>query len=273
MALSDTVAICAVHQGYDGPWQDQGECAVYVNHRLIRPFIGRVAQRNGRLLGHAEWLTDKQPGESLPCLYLSMLQVHREHQGQGIGRALLDDGAELGLQRGCDRLRTVPDKEAIGFYRRCGFRPVAVARCYRLPTSVTPLPHGWRQRRYVPQKVPGLLPMRIGWEQACSQHMWEICNRPAIIAGETWQHPCASRTDEQAWVQLRFQDTTQALAIAWASPSIDLQELITASQHLAAHYGVQESLLTLSPSERHDPPRGTAAAGTAKVIERPLAGS
>jgi GNAT superfamily N-acetyltransferase len=124
VTLRDVPAICAVHRGSDGPWVAPVECAIFANHRLLRPFHCCVAERGGQVVGHAEWIVDREPGVPAPRLYLGMLQVRGDCQRQGVGRRLIEYGAELAVRTGCDRLRTVPEERTLGFYAGCGFSPV-----------------------------------------------------------------------------------------------------------------------------------------------------
>lgn len=271
VTLADVPAIGEAHRGSEGPWIDPVECAIFVNHRLLRPYLCRVAEHDGDVVGHAEWNVGHQPDQNAPYLYLGMLQVRADCQRQGVGRRLLDDGADLARQAGCDRLRTIPEDDVEGFYHRCGWQTVGHAASHRLPVTPAPLPPGWRRERTVPARVVREQTMYLGWVQACPAHMWEICNRPAVIAGdETWYHPCAVGPGRQAHVQLRYRDASQALVLAWSASAANVGELLLVARHLAARRGVTQLLLALHP-ETALPSRVTAEpAGTIAVLERPL---
>jgi GNAT superfamily N-acetyltransferase len=185
VALSDVPAIYDVHEGSDGPWIDPFGCAIHVNHRLLRPFHCRVLERDGQVVGHAEWIVNREPDRAAPCLYLGMLQVRADSQGQGIGRRLVADGVAIARDEGCDALRTVPDSSAVGFYDRCGFAPTQIGRSFRLPVKDRPLTD-WCRARLVPARASRELPMRLGWVQACSSHMWEICNQNCPNIACSW---------------------------------------------------------------------------------------
>ena len=70
----------------------------------------------------------REPDRAAPCLYLGMLQVRADSQGQGVGRRLIEDGVAIARDEGCDALRTGPDSSAVGFYDRCGFAPTRMVR-------------------------------------------------------------------------------------------------------------------------------------------------
>lgn len=271
VALRDAPAISAVHRGSDGPWVDPVECALFVNHRLLRPFHCFVAERGSDIVGHAEWLVSREPDLPAPLLYLGMLQVRGDSQRQGVGRDLVEHGLDLARNRGCALIRTVPDEGAEGFYARCGFSSPEKARSFRLPVNPAPLPAGWKKARSVPVPVPRRLPMRLGWVQACSAHMWEIANRHCATAGDTMRHPCAARGDRQAYAQLRYWEPSHALAIAWAGPEVPLDELVQACLHLASAHSIASLLLALRDSEAGSALASAEPAGETPFLTRSLA--
>lgn len=264
--LADVPAIGRVHCGSDGPWVDPVACAVHVNHRLLRPFLCRVLERRGQVLGHAEWIVGREPDRPRPFLYLGMLQVRADSRRQGVGRLLVEDGLDLARPLGCDALRTVPDDGAVGFYLRCGFARAATAPTLQLPIQGDRRT-AWRRARSVPVGATRRLPMRLGWVQACAAHMWEICNRPCVLANEVWRHPCLKAPGADAWVQLRCGDATQALALAWADRDAPLEELLAAAHALASRRGIESLVLALPPGDRGGID-GAAPAGEVCVLER-----
>ena len=75
-----------------------------------------VADRQGKVLGFAEWKDDGH----VDCFY-----VHHEHQGEGVGRALLA-AVEVGASiAGLQELRTEASVTARPFFERRGFEMVA----------------------------------------------------------------------------------------------------------------------------------------------------
>ncbi|MBT3342648.1 MAG: GNAT family N-acetyltransferase [Gemmatimonadetes bacterium] len=265
VTLRDVPAICDVHRDSDGPWVDPVECAIYVNHRLLRPFHCRIAERDGQVVGHAEWIVNHEPDRDTPCLYLGMLQVRVDSQGTGVGRRLIDDGRALAQRQACTTLRTVPDGGAIGFYEKCGFSYTPVAHSFRLPVQHHPI-SGWDRARSVPARASLELPMRLGWVQACSSHMWEICNHHAVLADEAWHHPCLTSRTSPAYVQLRYRDTSTAMPVAWAAPETPLEALIAAAQALASAQQIRELLLAIGPGEAASIP-GVVSAEDIPIME------
>jgi hypothetical protein len=79
--------------------------------------------------------------------------------------------------------------------------------------------------------------------------MWQICNRPVRVTGQKTRHPCARRDEGNAYVQLRhLGDAGEALALAWASMGVELDELLSVAQALAQSLPVRS--LTVSVLER-----------------------
>ena len=268
VTLADVPAICDIHRGSDGPWVDPVECAVYVNHRLLRPFHCRVLECRGQVVGHAEWIVNREPNRAAPSLYLGMLHVRADSQRQGVGRHLIEDGLHVARQQGCDTLRTVPDDAAVEFYERCGFAHTASARSYRLPVKGG-RPTGWRRARSVPARASRALHLRLGWVQACSSHMWEICNQPAVLATEAWSHPCLVATGAAAYVQIRYRDDSQALPVAWANRDTPLEALLAAAQALASARQIKSLLLAVGPEDKVQI-ADAEPAGEILVMARPI---
>ena len=70
----------------------------------------------GEVLGFAVVLPRKDGDAELDGLF-----VEPEAWKRGIGRGLVDHGAEMAKARGCAALNVVANKRALGFYLRCGF--------------------------------------------------------------------------------------------------------------------------------------------------------
>ena len=250
--LADVPAITEVHAGSDGPWVDPVECTLHVNHRLLRPFFIDVAERDDCVVGYAEWNDSSEPQPHGRHLYLGVLQVHPAHRRSGVGRALVEAGLARARQLGCPCIRTVPADEAKGFYAECGLSRSMSLRTYACRGRSGGLPAGWRRAAGVPESAVAELPMRYGWVQASSRLMWEICNRPARVAGERIQHPCSRRVDGLAYAQLRWLgERPTAMALAWAADGVDPSEVIGAAMALA--HGLELRELTFTA------PQGNAA--------------
>lgn len=241
VTLRDAPALCEIHRGSDGPYPDPVECPIWVNHSLLNGRLCFVAQEGGLIVGHAEWTLGYEPGQSRRHLYLGMLQVREEYRGQGIGRGLIEHGVSIARSNGCDRLKTVPEPEATDFYLKCGFRKTSdLATYHQAASQDQTVISNWVRQRGVPERTIRTLPLRIGLMQACSRHMWELANRPFVVVGSEWHHPCLVRTDVKAYVQLRYRNTDQAYVLAWGSDGVSLGELCAASRQLGSQRGIGE---------------------------------
>ncbi|MFQ6041522.1 MAG: GNAT family N-acetyltransferase [Candidatus Poribacteria bacterium] len=252
--LADANGITEIHAECDDPWANLAECAIWVNHQLLRGFFIDVAVIGNQIVGHAEWLLSDEPSPYGKHLYLSMIQVHSDYQRRGVGRAMIEAGIHRAKVLSCPVIRTVPDDDAKDFYKKCGFLPSR--RNVTCSTKVCPtaLPSGWKRSQVVPQKVVNSLPMRFGWVQGSSAHMWEICNRPVYIFGQKpEQHPCARRSDGMGYVQLRYVGMEdQPMALAWAPLTDDSEELVLTAIALANSLPVEVEFVTFTLEDRYE---------------------
>lgn len=104
-----------------GPWLDAGACARHLTRLLAAGGVALVAERNGRVLAEAELHLADEPPPYGRNLNLSTMYVHRNHQGQGIGAALMRHALTLAESEGCDTF-TVAHAEAPDFYKKYGLR-------------------------------------------------------------------------------------------------------------------------------------------------------
>ena len=252
MTLKDVPQLPAVHAGSEGPWLDPVEGAIWINHRLVRPFTIDVAVWGDVAVGHAEWILGDERGALGRQLYLAMLQVHPDYRGRGVGRAMIEHGRERAQQLSCRWIRLLAEEGAEGFYLKCGFRPGAQIHTYAVPVQHTDWPAGWQRVRSVPKRAVRAFPMRLGWVQASSTFMWELCNRPVRMAGAQAHHPCGKRTGTgaPAYVQLRhlggFKET---LVLAWGPGSEAAEDYLPAAMALAQGLAVDTLRVVLPETE------------------------
>jgi GNAT superfamily N-acetyltransferase len=68
------------------------------------PIFGRVAERDGRVVGFANCVMHEGTWARHPICYLEDLFVEKEARGSGVGRLLLKDLVDLGKARGWEYL-------------------------------------------------------------------------------------------------------------------------------------------------------------------------
>jgi GNAT superfamily N-acetyltransferase len=202
-----------------GPWMDPGTCAAHLRRQLAGGGIVLVAEmpRGGRVLAEAELFVADEPPPFGRNLNLAVLYVHRNHQGQGLGSALMQHTLALARSEGCDSY-TVAHADEPGFYRRHGLRGAERWARFRVPVresktkyTVEPLPdapydlvrgwamplgryqnahHDWERVR------PGAVPDFKDWQALRLERRWLTVgrSRAAIIFDEQPHYPGVANT-------------------------------------------------------------------------------
>ena len=175
--VSDISAIVEIEAGEAGPWGDPVSCEAWTKRRLARGFFIQIAFLDGKPAGHAEWITSDEPDAR--TFYLGCLQVKKDLQKSGVGRAMLANGEAEARRRGCASLSTIPDLDTGSevFYQKCGFERVrtflqldADARDADVPFVEIPT---------IPEDVVCGKRFVAGFLQAASRHMYEVaCQNP-----------------------------------------------------------------------------------------------
>lgn len=78
--------------------------------------LARVAEVDGDVVGFAVLFRPVQGACELDGLF-----VEPGRMGFGVGRALIEDAAQIARERGATRIEVVANPEAAGFYERVGF--------------------------------------------------------------------------------------------------------------------------------------------------------
>ena len=210
-----------------GDWMSVETCAIHLNGLLLDGHLPLVAESDSRIVGEAEYYVNREPAPFGPHLHLSVLYIHRDWQGQGVGRALIEAGVEHARALGCHALTTQPEPEMIGFYRRVGFelwrrakemQTTTQSTTDKNPLTLTPLSSN--------DGPPEHLALRIGRYQ-CGVQGWQSL-WPALALAEltalrrgVWRGvldgaPAVLGLREQ------FRNPTQADGYAWLPPSTPL---------------------------------------------------
>ena len=174
---SDINGITHVHREGEDAWDNIRECEAWISKRLERGFYIRLAEIDGKIVGHAEWIISDEPNRKF--LYLGMLQIDEDYQRKGIGRVMIADGIEYAKVTDCIEVVTSPDMDnrADIFYRKCGFTD---ARKHYSSYVKTQKYKDYEFEKTIIDKVPfsAIAEKRyiFGKGQFCSRHMWEVMN-------------------------------------------------------------------------------------------------
>ncbi len=119
---------------HGGPWMTVEMGAVYLTHLLRGAGTPLVAEIDGAVLANAEVYRSVEPKPFGDHLNVSVLHVHRDHTGAGLGSALLERILVLGRELGCARVTTT-QPEAPDFYAKFGFRTIASLQNMTFPVK------------------------------------------------------------------------------------------------------------------------------------------
>lgn len=180
---SDINGIVHVYRGQSLPWSNIKDCTSWTTKRLDRGFYIRLAEVDGNIVGHGEWVISDEPDRKF--LYLGMLEIDKDYQRKGIGKAMIADGIEHAKKNNCTQAVTSPEVEdgADIFYRKCGF--VDGRRQYGCKILTEPY-KDYKFEGAKLDKVPFTAIKErdfvFGKEgQYSSRHMWEVMNeKPSV---------------------------------------------------------------------------------------------
>jgi len=182
MAERDINGMLRIHRNCQDPWNEIEECKSWISKRIERGFYLRLAEVDGIIVGHAEWIISDEPDRKF--LYLGMLQIDDDYQKRGIGRAMINDGIKYAKENDCETVVTIPDMEenADIFYRKCGFKDMRKKHCLKIKTekykdfeferiNIVQVPFSViKEKRYI-----------FGKGQISARHMWEVYNeKPSV---------------------------------------------------------------------------------------------
>jgi GNAT superfamily N-acetyltransferase len=231
---ADCPAVVEVYRGEQGWYNNLDGCRAMFSRGQRCELYQTVAERNGIVLGMAEWLLDRD--ERGAYLYLSMLQVRSDSQRQGIGRALIADGAQFARTHGASRLLTMPEIESgsAHFYAKCGFVNEGATNALTIPSAADAhLSRTYTQADSVPLTVLER-PFVFGAAQWSPRHMYNVCNDKPFPS-DPHEH-IAFRADNGDHIQFRYKGA-HAMALGWfAEPSA---RCISDALALASTLGVQ----------------------------------
>ena len=178
--INDCDGIQSVHMGTPGPWADLDECIPWVSKRIERGYYMQVAEINGHVVGHAEWVETHDISGKF--FYLCVMQIKEGYQGQGIGRKMVNDGIRVARELGCEKVVTIPEEDtgSENFYAKCGFNSGRQIKSIALPTSDYGFSQNYREIDSAPFEIIRTHHFIFGLSQASARHMWEVNNQKPI---------------------------------------------------------------------------------------------
>lgn len=104
---------------YGGPWMSIETCAVHVNFLIKQQQYVLVAEVESRVVGECEVYVGPTLDGCSKNANISVLYVHKDYHGRGIGTALLKAAEQVALEEDCRSL-TLYNPASVQFYRRIG---------------------------------------------------------------------------------------------------------------------------------------------------------
>jgi len=156
------------------------ECTAWITKRLERGFYIQIAEFDGKIVGHGEWIISDEPDRKF--LYLGMLQIDEDYQKKGVGRAMIEDGIGYAKKNGCKSIITLPDDGGADiFYRKCGFIDGRKSYSSKISTIAY---KDYKFEKTELDKVPFTAIKEkkyiFGKGQFSSRHMWEVYNEKPL---------------------------------------------------------------------------------------------
>ncbi len=226
---------------HGGPWLDAGTCADHLERLLQNGGLALVADLNGRVLAEAEMSIADEPLPYGRNMNLAVMYVHRNHQRQGLGSALLQQALALAEAEGCDTF-TVAHTEAPGFYARHGLRLAERWAQFRVPAQASKI-------RYVTEPLPDeSYELVQGWALTIGRHQnarheWERTRSNAAPDFEEWRQLRLERYwitaghDRAALILEELPDSPNAVNTFLFTQTEYSPNLFTAARDLAARIG------------------------------------
>jgi GNAT superfamily N-acetyltransferase len=161
----------------EAPWSKPDECRAWISKRLERGFYIQLAEIDGKIVAHGEWVISDEPNRKF--LYLGMMEVNEAYQRKGIGRAMIADGLEYARKNNCTQAVTMPGMETCAdiFYRKYGFKERRKHYSAQIETA------GYKDYEFekisldkVPFDAIKEKKFIFGKAQFSSRHIWEVHN-------------------------------------------------------------------------------------------------
>ena len=222
----------------EGPWKEYEGCKAWISKRLERGFYIQVAEIDGKIIAHGEWIISDEPDRKF--LYLGMLEVNEDYRGKGVGRLMIADGIAHAKKNNCSQAVTSPDMDnrADIFYRKCGFID---GRKYYTSKILTKPYKDYKHEGINLDKVPFLAIKEnkfiFGKGQFCSRHMWEVYNEKP--SNDTDRLSPAILLPDGTYIQLGYWKIDEGCSILVWSNSTDYNNIIKSALSFGYSLGLR----------------------------------
>lgn len=108
------------------PWMSLETCAIYLNYMLVSGQFPLVAEIGGRVVGEIDVFIGEEPPPLRKNACISVLEVAKDYRKKGVGKALVNAAIELAEKHDCNTISTIPEEDAIDFYRKCGLNETLI---------------------------------------------------------------------------------------------------------------------------------------------------
>jgi ribosomal protein S18 acetylase RimI-like enzyme len=169
---------------HGGAWMDTGTCRQHLERLLNGGGTPLVAEVNGHAVATAELHPANEPSPYGRNLNLSTLYVHRNHQRQGLGSALLQRSMALAGEQQFETF-TVANAEAPDFYKRQGLKQAERWVQYRVAASKSRVSFNVEPLPDAPYAFVSGLGLPVGRYQN-AHHDWERTRPNAAPSFDEW---------------------------------------------------------------------------------------
>ncbi|NLV73077.1 MAG: GNAT family N-acetyltransferase [Chloroflexi bacterium] len=233
-----------------GPWMSVETCAIHVNQLLLHELPPIVAVLDGKVVAESEFYIGDEGAPYGVVLDISVLYVHPDAQGRGVGGAMIKYLIDRAQRRQCRSMTVVPGPR--GFYQHYGFNEVHDRPHLLVNARTTNHPYTMEELgNETPYRVVSGIPMPIG-RYTSGRQEWE---RHKMI---TYHLPELSHCMHRR-IRLR-NDSGEAIAIlaqhspfdraliahAWTD-SMPINELVTILRNECVNSGFSQLRLLIDP--------------------------
>ena len=110
---------------HGGPWMSIETCAIHLNYLLLWNQYPIIAIVDNRAVGELELYIGYEENILGYHGFIDVLEVHKDYQGRGIGRRLVEEAIRLAIDSNCDTIAVWPDPKVVEFYRKIGIDRIA----------------------------------------------------------------------------------------------------------------------------------------------------